>query len=249
MFPGEISGAGSWGQRDIGAVIDNHDGTEMVGSLRILIAEDEAAVAAGLAKQFKALGHRVVGEAATGQEAVRLASEVRPDVVVMDIRMPDGDGIEAARKIADAAPVPVLFLSGHFDQELLDGVVESGGLAYLLKPASSDQLQAALALARKRFGEMTNLRDQVAKLGRALEDRKLVARAKGLLMDRHGMSEEEAHRQMQKEASRSNTRLVDLARAILAAGTFVGRADSAAPGSRSLALPDGDSQASPDVSP
>lgn len=196
----------------------------MVENLRILIADDETAVAAALAGQLKALGHCVVGEAGTGREAVRLAAEMRPDVVVMDIRMPDGDGIEAAKRMADSAPVPVLFLSGHFDQDLLEGVVESGGLAYLMKPATSEQLQAALALVRKRFAEMTDLRDQVSRLGEALEARKLIGRAKGLLMDRQGLTEEEAHRQMQKEASRSNTRLVDLAKAILAAGRFVGGA-------------------------
>jgi response regulator NasT len=124
--------------------------------------------------------------------------------------------------MAEVAPVPVLFLSGHFDQELLEGVVESGGLAYLMKPATSEQLQAALALVRKRFSEMSDLRDQVGRLGQALEARKLIGRAKGLLMDRHSLTEEEAHRRMQKEASRSNTRLVDLAKAILAAGRFVG---------------------------
>jgi response regulator NasT len=194
----------------------------MVGNLRVLIADDEAAVSAALAKQLEALGHMVVGEAATGQEAVRLAAEVRPDVVVMDIRMPDGGGIEAAKQMADSTPVPVLFLSGHFDQELLEGVVESGGLAYLMKPATAEQLQAALALVRKRFAEMADLREQVSRLGEALEARKLIGRAKGLLMDRQGLTEEEAHRQMQKEASRSNTRLVDLAKAILAAGRFVG---------------------------
>jgi len=196
----------------------------MVENLRILIADDETAVAAALAGQLKALGHCVVGEAGTGREAVRLAAEMRPDVVVMDIRMPDGDGIEAAKRMADFAPVPVLFLSGHFDQDLLEGVVESGGLAYLMKRATSEQLQAALALVRKRFAEMTDLRDQVSRLGEALEARKLNGRAKGLLMDRQGLTEEEAHRQMQKEASRSNTRLVDLAKAILAAGRFVGGA-------------------------
>lgn len=196
----------------------------MVENLRILIADDETAVAAALVRQLKALGHCVVGEAGTGREAVRLAAEMRPDVVVMDIRMPDGDGIEAAKRMADSAPVPVLFLSGHFDQDLLEGVVESGGLAYLMKPATSEQLQAALALVRKRFAEMTDLRDQVSRLGEALEARKLIGRAKGLLMDRQGLTEEEAHRQMQKEASRSNTRLVDLAKAILAAGRFVGGA-------------------------
>jgi len=196
-----------------------------VTGLRILLAEDEPAVAASIEEQLRALGHEIVGEAATGEEAVSLAAQTEPDVVVMDIVMPDGDGIEAARRIAEQSPTPVVFLSGHFDEELLEGVVASGGLAYLLKPATSGQLQAALTLARERFREMKDLRDQARRLEQALEARKLVTRAKGLLMRRHGLTEEEAHRRMQKEASRSNMKLVQLARAILAAEPFVGDRD------------------------
>jgi len=193
-----------------------------VTGLRILLAEDEPAVAASVEEQLKALGHEIVGEAATGRDAVSLAVQTKPDVVVMDIIMPDGDGIEAARLIAEQSPTPVVFLSGHFDEVLLEGVLAAGGLAYLLKPATSDQLQAALTVARQRFREMKDLREQVGHLEQALEARKLVTRAKGLLMQRHGLTEEEAHRRMQKEASRSNTKLVDLARALLAAEPFVG---------------------------
>jgi len=196
-----------------------------VTGLRILLAEDEPAVAASVEEQLRALGHEIVGEAATGEEAVSLAAQTEPDVVVMDIVMPDGDGIEAARRIAEQSPTPVVFLSGHFDEELLEGVVASGGLAYLLKPATSGQLQAALTLARERFREMKDLRDQARRLEQALDARKLVTRAKGLLMRRHGLTEEEAHRRMQKEASRSNMKLVELARAILAAEPFVGDGD------------------------
>lgn len=187
---------------------------------RILLAEDEQAVAVSLRAQLRGLGHEVVGEAASGEEAVRLAAKIKPDLVVMDIKMPDGDGIEAARQIAEQSPLPVVFLSGYFDEDLLAGVTASGGLAYLLKPATSDQLQAALMLASTRFGEMEDLREQAARLQQALEARKLVARAKGLLMARQGLTEEEAHRRMQKEATRSNMRLADLARAILAAEPF-----------------------------
>lgn len=204
------------------------------GGLRVVIAEDESAVAAGLARQLEALGHQVVAEAASGRQAVALAAELAPDVVVMDIRMPDGDGIEAARELARVRPTPVVFLSGHFDQELLAGVAGAGGLAYLLKPVTGDQLQAAVALAHQRFREMSDLREQAARLEEALEARKLVSRAKGLIMDRHKVSEEEAHRWLQKEASRSNLRLADLARSILAAGTFVGATHKEAGKSRSV---------------
>jgi response regulator NasT len=193
----------------------------MSEGLRVLLAEDEPAVASSVAAQLRALGHQVVGEAATGEDAVRLAEEKRPDVVVMDIRMPDCDGIEAATRIAEGCHVPVVFLSGHFDEELLAGVTASGGLAYLLKPATSDQLQAALALAHTRFGEMQDLKEHIARLNRALEARKLVARAKGILMQRHGLTEQDAHRRMQQEASRSNLKLVELARIVLAAEPFI----------------------------
>jgi len=187
-----------------------------VTALKVLLAEDEHAVAASIEQQIRALGHEVIAEATTGDEAVRLAAQKRPDIIVMDIRMPDCDGIEAARRIAEQSPLPVVFLTGHFEEEFLAGAAASGGLAYLLKPATSEQLQAALTLAHTRFAEMRDLKDQVVRLEKALEVRKLVSQAKGLLMARHGLSEEEAHRRMQKEASRSNQKLVDLARAVLA---------------------------------
>lgn len=200
-----------------------------MSGLRVLIAEDEGATAAALIEQLRSLGHEVVGEGATGQAAVEQAATTKPDVVVMDIVMPDMDGIEAARRIAERSPLPVVFLSGHFDEQLLEGVVGAGGMAYLLKPASAEQLQAALALAKRRFSELADLRAQAKELAALLEARKLISRAKGLLMARHGLTEEEAHRRMQKEASRTNTRLVDLARAVIAAGAFVGdKGDSTA---------------------
>ncbi len=190
--------------------------------LRVLLAEDEATVATALEGHLRALGCEVVGEAGTGGEAVALARERRPDLILMDIKMPDMDGIEAARDIAEQCPTPVVFLSGHFSEQLLEEVVAAGGMAYLLKPASAAQLQAAFNLARQRFQEMRDLREQVDKLQQALEARKLLSRAKGLLMAQHGIGEEEAHRRMQKYASKRNMRLVDLARAIIAAGAVAG---------------------------
>lgn len=199
-------------------------------SLKVLLAEDEPAVAASIERQIRALGHEVIAEAATGSEAVRLAAQKRPDIIVMDIRMPDCDGIEAARQIAEQSPRPIVFLTGHFEEEFLAGAVASGGLAYLLKPATSEQLQAALTLAHTRFAEMRDLKHQVVRLEKALEVRKLVSQAKGLLMARHGLSEEEAHRRMQKEASRSNQKLVDLARAVLATEPLLATQNDAANG-------------------
>ncbi len=193
----------------------------MSHGLRILLAEDETAVAASVVEQLRALGHQVVGEAITGEEAVRLATELRPDVVIMDIVMPDCDGIEAAHRIAKHSPVPVIFLSAYFDEELLSGVIDAGGLAYLLKPANSEQVQAALELVRARFAEMRDLKEHIARLNRVLEVRKVVARAKGILMQRHGIGEQDAHRRLQQEASRRNMKLADLALAIVSAEPLI----------------------------
>jgi AmiR/NasT family two-component response regulator len=186
-------------------------------ALRVLLAEDEPAVAASLEQQLTALGHRVIAEAATGREAVALAAGKKPDVVIMDIMMPDCDGITAAHSISEHSPLPIVFLTGHFEEELVAGASASGGLAYLLKPATSEQLQAALSLAHRRFSELQDLREQVSRLEEALEARKAISRAKGILMQRHGLSEEEAHRRLQKEASRSQSTVAELARAILRA--------------------------------
>ena len=189
--------------------------------LRVLLAEDDAAVATSIIEMLRGLGHEVVAEATTGSQAVELAVEMQPEIVLMDIKMPDLDGIEAAREIARRSPRPIVFLSGHFDQELLEGVVAAGGLAYLLKPATPDQLQAAFSLVTTRFNEMSELREQVSKLEEALEVRKLIARAKGLLMERQGLTEQEAHRRLQKRASCLNIKTVDLARAIITAESVI----------------------------
>lgn len=193
----------------------------MSQSLAVLVAEDETTVASGIAAQLHLLGHRVVGKAGTGAEAIRYAAETHPDAIIMDIIMPDGDGIGAARTISSACPTPVVFLSGHFDTVLLQGVVDVGGMAYLLKPASNEQLQAALSLAVLRFRELKDTQEQVHRLDEALEHRKLLSKAKGLIMAEHGISEQEAHRWLQKEASRANVKLVDLARALIAAGPIL----------------------------
>jgi response regulator NasT len=189
----------------------------MSEAFTVLLAEDEGAVAASVAAQLAGLGHRVLAEAVTGSEAVALAISLKPQVIIMDIVMPDCDGIEAARKISQDCPTPVVFLSGHFDQALLQGVTEAGGLAYLLKPATPDQLQAALTLAVRQFREIQDMQEQLTRLDQALEDRKVLAKAKGLIMAQHGITEQETHRWLQKQASRSNVALIELARAIVAA--------------------------------
>ena len=190
--------------------------SKMSPSKMILVVDDNPINIKGISKYLNEAGFKTIS-AQSGKEALILAERYQPFAITMDIIMPDLDGIEAAREIARLSPRPIVFLSGHFDQELLEGIVAAGGLAYLLKPVTADQLQAAFSLATKRFVEMSELREQVSKLEEALEIRKLISQAKGLLMERYGITEEEAHRRLQREASRSSRKTVDIARAIITA--------------------------------
>jgi response regulator NasT len=186
-----------------------------MSGLRILLAEDEVVVAEGLARMLQGLGHQVLARAGSGREAVRLAGRLSPDVILMDIKMPDLDGLAAAREIMGASPGPIVFLTGHAERELLSGALECGALGYLLKPVAATQLEAALAVACKRFSEIADLKAEQARLQQLLEERKLVERAKGVLMEKLGLSEEAAYRRLQKQARDTNQRLADLARALL----------------------------------
>jgi len=184
---------------------------------RILIADDEAIRLMSLRTQLLTLGMDVVGEATTGREAVELALKTRPDLAILDIKMPDGDGIEAARAITGAHPIPIIVLTAYADQALVERAAAAGVFAYLVKPVGEEDLLPAILTARARFGEFRELRKEVATLSEALEARKLIERAKGILMDRLRISEAEAFRRMQVQSQRENKRLVEIARAIITA--------------------------------
>ncbi len=183
--------------------------------LRILIADDEAIRLMSLRTQLASLGMDVVGEATTGREAVRLAEATRPDLAILDIKMPDGDGIEAARAITGARPIPIILLTAFTDPPLVERAAAAGVFAYLVKPVGEEDLLPAILTARARFGEFRELRKEVTTLSEALEARKVIERAKGLLMDRLKISEAEAFRRMQIQSQRENRRLVEVARAII----------------------------------
>jgi response regulator NasT len=190
-------------------------------SLRILIAEDDSLVALDLAEQLESLGHTVVGSAATGRQAVRLARKLRPDLITMDIKMPEQDGLAAAREITAERPVPIIVLTGHGETELVEEADDVGILAYLIKPVDPRELAAALRIATSRFQEFQDLHRQVSDLQEALETRKLVERAKGILMTRKNLSEAEAYAQMRQASQDQNKRLADIARAIIAADSLL----------------------------
>lgn len=186
-------------------------------SLRILIADDESIRLLSLSSQLAALGHRVVAEATRGDEAVRLAAEARPDLAIMDIKMPVMDGIEAAELITEARPIPIILLTAYSEAQLVERAARANISAYLMKPVAEEDLLPAITLALTRFKEFQTLRQEVVDLREALEARKVIEKAKGILMRRLDLSEEEAFRRLQRQSQDSNRRLAEVAQAIVVA--------------------------------
>ncbi len=168
--------------------------------LRILLAEDESMVALSLKTQLENLGYQVIAIARHGREAVELARTLRPDLVVMDIKMPEMDGVEASRQIGKAYFCPIILVTAFSDEELIERASEAGVLAYLVKPVDERDLAPAIHLALSRFQELQSLRREVQNLEEALVTRKLIDRAKGILMDRMGLSENEAFHRIQRQS-------------------------------------------------
>ena len=166
----------------------------MLNKLRILLADDEAILRLDLREMLADAGHDIVGEAANGQEAVKLAAELKPDFIIMDVKMPIMDGITAAKIIAADNIAPVLLLTAYSQQDIVEQASEAGVIAYLVKPVREEQLFPAMEIAAKRFQEMQKLNLELDKLKESLETRKLLDRAKGILMTAHGMTEQEAYR-------------------------------------------------------
>jgi len=185
--------------------------------LEILIADDDSLHVMSLRQQLEELGHQVVAEAYTGREAVLLASKRQPDLALLDIVMPDMDGIEAARRINADQPIPIVLLSAHSEDTLAQRADEAGVFAYLVKPVTDQDLRPALLLASSRYREFQVLRQEVSDLHQALETRKLVERAKGVLMRRLHLTEEEAFRRLQKRSQDENRKLRHVAEAVITA--------------------------------
>jgi response regulator NasT len=184
--------------------------------MRVLVADDNPLIALGLAERLRSLGHEPIGPAADGAEAIELARQNRPDLYLFDIEMPEVDGLEAAKRLAgDGLRRPVVVVTGVDDPGLIERSIASGVSAYLTKPVDSRELQAALELAAARHAEFEALEAEVDRAQQALEDRKLVERAKGLLMSALNLSEPDAFRRLQLTARERNLRLADVAARIV----------------------------------
>lgn len=170
------------------------------GKPRVLVAEDEALIRLDLVELLAEEGYDVVGQAADGQEAVDLARELTPDLVVMDVKMPKMDGITAASTIAQERIAPVVMLTAFSQRELIDRAREAGAMAYVVKPFDASDVVPAIELAMARFAEIRAVEDEVEDLVERLESRKAVDQAKGLLMEGLGLTEPEAFRWIQKTA-------------------------------------------------
>ncbi len=185
--------------------------------VRIIIADDEPIIRMDLKEMLTHLGYLVVGEAGDGRSVVNMARELRPDLVIMDIKMPDMDGIEAARILTQEDIAPVIFLTAYSQKELVDQAKEAGVVAYLVKPFRESDLAPAIEIALARFEQFRALKKEVADLKEALETRKLVERAKGILMDTQGLSEAEAFRRIQKLSMDTRKPMKEVAEAIILA--------------------------------
>jgi response regulator NasT len=189
----------------------------MTQPLRIVVADDEQDMRDYFAKILPLLGHKVVGLASTGEELVTLCHSTEPDVVITDIKMPDIDGIEAAYRIYWERPVPVILVSAYSDPELIKRAGADHIMGYLVKPIKQADLGPVIGLALRRFEQFEELRKEAADLRQALEDRKVIERAKGILMKRAGLDEPAAFRRLQKLASDKNLKLVEAARVLVTA--------------------------------
>jgi response regulator NasT len=185
-------------------------------SVRVVIAEDEAIIRLDLKETLEEEGYEVVGETGRGDKAVDLVREHRPDLAILDIKMPGMDGLEAARLITADRICGVLILTAFSQREVIEEARDAGALAYLVKPFQKNDLIPAIEVAIGRFREMQALNGEVDALGEQLETRKALDRAKGLLMDRHGMSESEAYAYIQRGAMNHRTTMRRVAEMVVA---------------------------------
>jgi AmiR/NasT family two-component response regulator len=186
---------------------------------RVVVADDESLVRTDLREALAELGYLVVGEVGDGQSAVNMARELDPDVVIMDIKMPGIDGIEAARILTQEKIAPVVLLTAYSQKDLIERAKEAGVVGYLVKPFRETDLAPAIELALARFAEFRALQEEVGNLTEALETRKKVEKAKGILMEKQGMSEAEAFRKIQKMSMNTRRPMKEVAEAIILANT------------------------------
>lgn len=186
-------------------------------AVSIVVAEDEAVMQKWLEETLTLLGHKVLCLAETGQELIDRCRELRPQLVITDIRLPDMNGLDAAAEVYAIAPVPIIVISAFHDPDLIERAERNHVLAYLVKPIKQQDLEPTIAIAISRFNEMHLMRQEADNLRQALDDRKMIERAKGLLMKRAGLDEPEAFRRLQKLARDKNQKLAEIAQIIVTA--------------------------------
>ncbi len=184
---------------------------------RVIVADDESIVRMDLREMLDSLGYLVVGEAGDGESAVHLSRELRPDIVIMDIKMPGMDGIDAGKILTEERIAPVLLLTAYSQEDLVERAKQAGVMAYIVKPFHEADLAPAIEVALQRWREFRTLEREVEDLQEALETRKLVDRAKGILMDTQGLSEADAFRRIQKTSMDQRKPMKEVAAAIVLA--------------------------------
>ena len=189
----------------------------MTANLRIAVADDETDMRDYFQKILPVLGHTVVSAAKTGKELVEHCKTHEPDLVISDVKMPELDGIDAAAEIYRISAIPVILVSAYHDSDLIARAEADHIMAYLVKPIKQADLEPAIALAMRRFAQFQDLRKEASDLRQALADRKIIERAKGVLMKRASLGEQDAFRRLQKLASEKNRKLVDIASMIVTA--------------------------------
>lgn len=187
----------------------------MTTQRRVLIAEDEALIRLDLKEMLTEEGYDVVGEAGDGEQAVALATELKPDLVILDVKMPKKDGIDAASEITEAQIAPVVILTAFSQRDLIERATDAGAMAYLVKPFTKSDLLPAIELAIARYSEMVSLRAEVADITERLAVRKIIDRAKGLLQAKQKMTEPEAFRWLQRAAMDRRTSMREISQAVI----------------------------------
>ena len=188
----------------------------MTKPIKVVIAEDEAIIRLDLKESLEAEGYAVIGETGRGDEAIDLVRMLEPDLIILDIKMPGMNGIDAAKVISDEGLAAVILLSAFSQQDLIKEASNAGVLAYLVKPFQRSDLVPSIELALGRFEEISGLKQEAVMLRESLETRKLVDRAKGLLIDNYGLKESDAYRYLQKKAMEDRTTMKAVAEDILA---------------------------------
>ena len=183
--------------------------------MRVLIVDDESLIRMDLRDIIESCSHEVVAEGTNGVEAIKLCKEYKPDIVLMDVKMPELDGIEAARQIGFHHEAPVVLLTSYSQQDLINKARESGVYGYLIKPVREEQLVPTLEMALGRYHSDAELREKMAELEQSLEDRKIIQKGTGILMELYSISEEEAYNRIRALSMKKRDSIVNICKALI----------------------------------